>query len=65
MSAVDRTDMPLSYMFSAHALYLMQKEKHMPLPDFQMSVIRGLLQKHKEYTELLGFRTPSIIPILK
>jgi hypothetical protein len=35
-------------LLNAHALYLMQTEKGMPLPDFQMSVIRGLLEKHKE-----------------
>jgi hypothetical protein len=35
-------------LLSAPALYLMQNEKGMSLPDFQMSVIRGLLEKHKE-----------------
>jgi hypothetical protein len=35
-------------LFSARALYLMQNEKRMLLPDIQMSVIRGLLDKRKE-----------------
>jgi hypothetical protein len=35
-------------LLNAHALYMMQNEKGMSLPDFQMSVIRGLLEKHEE-----------------
>jgi hypothetical protein len=39
-------------LLNGHALYLMHNEKGISLPDFQMSVIRGLLEKHKEESHL-------------
>jgi hypothetical protein len=43
----------ITALLSEYVIYLMQNEKHdMTLPDFQMSVIRGLLEKHKEESHL-------------
>jgi hypothetical protein len=33
-------------LLSAHALYLMQNERGMSFPDFQMSAIGRLVEKH-------------------
>jgi hypothetical protein len=35
-------------LLNAHALHLMQNKKHIPLPDFKMSIIRGFLKKREK-----------------
>jgi hypothetical protein len=46
-------------LLSAHARYLMQNEKGMSLPDFQMSVIRGLFEKQERRISSRGGRCSS------
>jgi hypothetical protein len=63
MGAVGLTAMLLSYvhcicksvalcildvaLHNSHALHIMQNEKSMPLPDFELSAIRGLPKKKR------------------